>query len=695
MTDIVKEIDNNWREAQPLIQQWWYEANLDQKMLMGQQDGWNRLFGVNYRNQRLLQFNKLLRIRNMISGYQRKHRHVMVSTPVENADMKTSDQFTGLLYHIANNDGTYEKVSDCFEDAITTGFVLQQVWLDSRKDPVNPDIKTAVIPYSSYMMDPYFREQDLSDCMWIQTRRYLTKDQLIALAPDMRDKINKIPIPRNNQSDGRFLYMPENRQMYNADYYAYDEYWKRTSKLSEMFLDRNTGEVIQIPFYMDDQAKGIFLRLHPSVEIIKSYVPSVRLHVLVNSQEIWQEDEPQGIDDMPFIGYFCYHYPEAEDYSYRYQGVIRSARDAQIEFNRRRNKFFDILDSQINSGVIVKEDALVDPQDAFLAGQGRSLFLKSTATLNDIKVIPPPQIPNSMFELAQSLEQDMMSIVGATEELFGEDDGSRSGFMIQLRQGAGLVSLQNIFDRLRASQKRLGNVLIKLIQANWTIGKVKRIINEEPTEQFRDRSFQKYDCVVEEGLLTSTQRQLQFIQLLQMREMGIPVPTNLLIETSTLQKKDELIKAVMAEEQKAKQMADAQQIQELLYQKLLTRSVEAKAQNDFAAAEERQGRTISNLGLYSERESEKAKNMAAASLDQVKAIAELRDMDDARLLKLADFVLQLQQIQQQNSAVADIQDKSKADQISADVNMAKQKTEVNQTPQPGAPQNDLAQQNLL
>ena len=661
------EMANRYREAQPLQQQWWYEADLDLKLYLGQQDYWNQLFTVNFKNQRTLQFNKILRVINMISGYQRKNRNTTICTAVENADTKTADQFSALLLWAMNYDDTYEKISDCFDGANITGMNMLNIWMDYRDDPENGDIRCSRIPYSSFIMDPYWKNTDLSDCEWIWNRRYFTKKQILGLVPKAAAKeIERLKPPQNQTTDGRFLYLPENRQMYNANFYSYDEYWTKEYKNVKKFLDNDTGEVIEIPFHMDKERIELFLNVNRNIKTITTRKLTCKLHILVNDHVVWEEIEPYGIEAFPYIPFLCYHTPEAQDYSFRYQGVVRNLRDSQIELNKRRNKFFDILDSQINSGLIVKEDALVDPEDAFLAGQGRVLFLKETAQITDVQQVPAPQIPPSMFELTKMLDEEIMSIAGATEELFGESDGKdTSGFMMQLRIGAGLISLQNIFDKLRQSQRNVGDMFIKLMQANFSAGKVRRILNEEPSEQFRNKSFQKYDCQVEEGILTSTQRQMQFVQLLQLREMGIPVPINILLEASTLQRKDELIKAVQDNE--AQRMHD---------QNITTRAVEAQAQKDFASAQERQGRTISNIGLYAERESEKAQNYAKASLDQAKAMSEIEDIGVDRIIKLYQFVLEMQRTQKELHSDVEMKGVNIADFVGKDVDVSKELTEL-------------------
>jgi len=681
--DLKQEMASHYKESQSLFQQYWYQADQDLKMTVGQQNYWNQLLGINSKNQRLLQFNKCLRIMNLIGGYQRKNRNVSICVPRENSDQQTADQLSGLLMWAMSQDGTYEKISENFESSISTGFNLMRVWMDFRDDSKNGDIRTTRVHYNQFLMDPYWREMDLSDCNWIWQRTYMKKEAIKAILPDKYDseidKMKKI----DKHRDGKFLYMPENRQPYNADFLSYDEYWKKEFEPTKKLLDKKTGDVSDLPRKMDNERLKFFLKMNPDVQIITVKKPTVRLYVVVNDQLIYEEQAPYGIDSFPYVPFICYHFPDTNDYSYRYQGVIRNVRDSQIELNHRRNKMLDIIDSQINSGLIVKEDALVDPEDAFMAGQGRALFVKETANIADVQPIPAPNLPPGMFELQKILDDEIMNISGVTEELFGEADGrDTSGIMIQLRMGAGLVSLQTIFDRLRLSQKMLGELFIEMIQANFSAGKVRRILNEEPTPQFKDQEFQKYDCVIEEGLLTSTQRQLQFAQLLHLRELGIPISSEILLETSTLQNKNKLIEDIkQKEEQQAK--IQQQQIQQQMYhQALLTRSVEAKAQNDFAAAQERQGRTISNIGLYAERESEQIKNMAAAALNNARAMAEIAGLEDDRVIKLANFILQLQREQQLQQANVDIKGVQAAEFVGEDVDIAKQKTKLPETEKP-------------
>src|SRR5271154_3662122 len=113
---IARELDDFWKESQSLWQQWWYEADLDTKMATGQQDYWNTFYNINYRNQKILMFNKILRICNMVDGYQRDNRLATIISAGDNdPDLgETADQRTTVIDWCMRQDQTYEKISDSF-----------------------------------------------------------------------------------------------------------------------------------------------------------------------------------------------------------------------------------------------------------------------------------------------------------------------------------------------------------------------------------------------------------------------------------------------------------------------------------------------------------------------------------------------------------------------------------------------------
>jgi hypothetical protein len=656
---ITREMDTRWQESQPLWQQWWYEADLDIKMATSQQDYWNTFYNINYRNQKRLQFNKILRVLNMVGGYQRDHRLATIVTPRDAGAQQTADDFTKCLNWVMGEDNTYDKISQAFEGANMCGLNLLEVWMDYREDPESGDIKTERIPYSQFLMDNYWTKKDLSDCDWIWTRKYLSRKQLLSIFPRLKKDLPMLS-KGYGVKDGKFMFMAQNWYQYQQELFSYDQYWKRDYRRVKKLMDTQTGEVVDWNG-TDDQFEMLKARLNPNVRLISAMKPTVKLHVVVNGEEVYQERQPYGIDKYPFVPFVCYHYGnDVQNYAYRYQGMVRALRDSQIQLNTWRNNMMDIFSSQTQSGLMVKEDALVNPEDAFLQGPGKVLYFKKSANLaSDVVPIQPPQIPQSLFELSQMLDNEIMAIAGINEANFGENrqGDDMSGFLQKLRMGAGLMSLQGVMDNLNQSQKALGDLTIDLMQKNFELGKISRILGHEPQPEFIDKFFHKYNCVVEEGSLTSTQKQLEFAQVVQLRQMGIAIPDSYIIDKLTIQGKNDLIKAMEQQAQQQQQMQQAQVQSELKNQAMLTRSLEARAQSDYAGAREKDTRALSNLGLESEREAKAEEDRARASLENVRAIKEMDTIDDDRLLKLGNFVLQMQAHQKQMS------DRDEADNI--------------------------------
>ena len=303
------------------------------------------------------------------------------------------------------------------------------------------------------------------------------------------------------------------------------------------------------------------------------------------------------------------------------------------------------MESQINSGWKYKENALVNPEDIFLQGQGRGLALKEDSNMADVERIQAPAIPQSMIELSKILGDEIQQISGVNEELLGSAEDDKAGILSMLRQGAGLTTLQILFDQLDQSQKLLGRIFIDLIQTNFSPGKIQRIIGETPADQFYNKAFGKYDAVVEEGLNTSTQRQMQFKQLLALREIGIPVPTDLLVRSSTLQNKEELVEAIGRQEQQAAQLQQVQAEAALNEQSAKTKDLEARAEANAGLGLERASRVQENRALAIERLSESEKDKELATLHKVKAMKELESMDLSQievLLKLTEMMKEIE-----------------------------------------------------
>lgn len=638
--DVKARMEAFYSQAITVNQSFWSEADTDTRMYSGDQTIWNQIYGnLPAFRRRNLSFNRIRRLVEMAGGHQRRTRKSTIVTPREAGDQETADQFSKILLWAHEQEDIYETISEAFLGALITGMNLLQVWVDYRNDPVSGDIKVDNCSYNSFLIDPYFKKLDLSDCSGLWKRSYVTKQEASSLLPDHIDEILGL-VPNTDGQDGRFQFMP---QSYNYGYknlLTYDEFYYRDYRPQKLLVDVRSGETFEWRSSNEEMLKS-FLDLHPQITLLKQEIPTVKLAVVVQGRVFYDGPNPLGIDDYPFIPVVAYYTPEMPYFDYRIQGMVRGLRDAQYLYNHRREIELDILESQINSGWKFKENALVNPKDVYLSGQGRGLALKEEANMADVEKIQPAQVPPSMIELSQLLAKEVQEISGVNDELLGSANDDKAGILAMLRQGAGLTTLQRLFDQLDASQKRLGTLMINIISTNFTPGKIRRIIEQEPSQQFYNKAFGRYDAVVEDGFNTATQRQMEFAQLLQLRELGVPIPDEVLIKTATLQNKNDLIEVMQQQaQQQAQQAQEGQQVQ---LQEIQSRTnlANARAVADQGLGMERVSRIQENQQLAVERQAEAQKDQETSLLNRIKALKELDSIDLAHIQQLITMLQSL------------------------------------------------------
>jgi len=636
---ILSRMEASYAESITINQSFWAEADTDTRFHAGDQQLWSDIYGNLPANRRRnFNFNRIRRVINMISGYQRRNRKSTIVTPVENADAETADQFTKIFMWLANQEGILETISESFEGSLVTGMNLLHVWVDYRSDPISGNIRVDNCSYNSFLIDPYFRKTDLSDCNFIWKRSFLTKRECISLLPQHTEEI--LGLMGNDSGtgrDGKFQFMPESYNYGMKNLLTYDEYWYRDYRTQKMLADTQTGEVMEWRNSNDDALKQ-FLRLYPQVTMIEQEIPTCNLAIVVQGKVMYDGPNPMGIDSYPFVPMFSYYAPQMPYFPTRIQGVVRGLRDAQYLYNRRRIIELDILESQITSGFKYKENALVNPKDIFLSGQGRGLALKEEAQMSDVEQIIPPQVPPSMIQLSELLAKEVQEISGVNEELLGSAVDDKAGILSMLRQGAGLTTLQVLFDHLDRAQKLLGKLLIDLVQTNYTPGKIQKILEgQQPAAQFYSKAFGKYDAMVEEGLNTTTQKQMYFAQLLQLREVGVPIPDETLLEAATIQNKKQLVETIKANRDQAMQAQQMQMQAALQEQQARTELAHARATADQGLGLERISRIQENRALAIERRAAAEKDHDTAILNLVKAAKEIEHLDLDQLKKILDL----------------------------------------------------------
>jgi len=617
-----KEFDEAYKAAIAHWSSYLTEAEKDLQMALGDQWSDDMKAYLKQHRREAYVFNKLHRVVKLITGFQRKNRLSLKFDALLGGDSATASQYTKAVMWHMQWAGGYQEMSDAFEKgALITGLNLVHLYVDRFQDPINGDIKFARCPFNSFLIDPNTTRRDLSDCAYILRRKYLSKDQIKALMPWAEREVERLK-PATG-TDEKF---PQLKPIGGGKYYHYDEFWRMDVKRIHLAVlpDGSWKE-----FGREDEIRQLlemFPQLGNYLRVIPSYKRQIKLQVFVQDEKLYDDVSPWISDSYPFIAVFGLFTPEEKKAEYKIQGLVRVARDPQQEVNKRRSQMVDLLESTITSGWKAKENKVVDPDSLYQAGQGLVVWLKETADMGDAERLEPPHIPAGLFQLSEMFDKDVYENVGANAELLGSPENENiqiAGILAKLRQGSGLTILQDLFDNYRAAKKQLGTKLLQMIQENYSAMKVQQLIGEPPTPAFFSKEYAKYQCTPSEGILTDSQRQMYFSQLIALKQMGAPIPWSALLDAAPIQNKEELMRFVKQAEQQ--QIAQAQADQQL--EQLLKQSTIAKMAEDTAQARE--------------RTTQMEENRANALLDRIKAIKEIENMDIEKLKGLADVIQKL------------------------------------------------------
>lgn len=655
--------NKNYTDCINILQTQWYQADLDDRFAMGDQDLWGLLFpGVATYRRKIFNFNLINSHLQMVSGYQRRNRKSSICVPVNSPAQKTADQLTKCLYHVHNQSGAYQIYSDAFEKgALTQGLGFISIYKDTTDDPISGDIKLRYIDMKSCLFDPFFRRHDMSDARFFWTRQFFDKKEAALLYPQFEDQI--LSLPGGSYRDDKFYYMPEVYQIQFPNMIAMDEYWYLSSRKANYIVDIDTNETQE--YTGDEEDLRDILRIYKGrLKIIKKPKPTVRRSIIINDKVMIDEPNPYGLDRYPYVPMLAYFSPDTPYYAYKFRGMVRDLRDSQYLFNRRKVTDLDILESQ-QQGLKIKKGALVTPDDAFNQGNGRILSIDPKFQMSDVEPMPIIPPAPTMIQMEEMLENVMNKISGVSPEMMGHDIDDKAGIITMMRNAAGTTTLTKLFDQFDESQRLCGDIIIEMIQKNWTYGKVKQVIGEDPTPEFDNKLFFKYGCKVVQGVLTETQQQMELGQLLHLHEIMAQNPAppvlNRIIDTMYIQNKDEL-KKNLEEFQKAQSAQEAKmsqlQMQNMQIENAtkigFAKAQEAKSISDQALAQERLAKIETDKAVNIERINRSQEEKTASILNLIKAAKELQGMDIDNLAKEIELIgtLQMQSQQQMQPSEA-------------------------------------------
>ena len=629
---------------------YWLQGAIDKRFKVGDQQLYNQVYGQNSQNVQKFFFNLIRRHINMICGFQRKNRKSTITMPINDNDDPLADDYNKVMRWCDDRDGFQEYLSQAFEGACDTGETLLYLYPDYTYDPISGDLFTDAVAWNNYLIDTYSRKQDLSDCNGIWRRRWTSKQMAKSLLPGYAKEIDRMK--PGGMKDGRFPLQAELQNVAINNLFTYDEFHYRTTRPGKIILDPMSGEAVE---WEEDETEdeGMLdkvLAEQPWLIVKEAQIPTVKLIIALSGKTVYHGPNLLSIDEYPMVPIQCYIEQDIQAYAWRKMGVIRNLRDSQFLYNMRKVIELQLLQSSLNAGWIYPVDAVPDPKcfRQSSGGDGFLIPLKAGRQPNEIQRIEPVAIPQSLLELSNSLAEDITKISGVNEELLGAATDDKSGILSMLRQGAGLTTLQTIFDKLDYSQRLFGKIRLQAIRKNFSKGKIRNILGHEADPRFFTSHSQKYAVAVEEGNYSTTQKQMELQQLLHFKQLGMSIADKSIIRAAFITNKRQVIADM--EEQNNQQMQMQQQEAQQQAQVDQSKMMESIAKAKLDTAKEAE-----TYAKIEELHASAGHKQTEADLNMVREMIALEDMDLNNFranLELAEYIKGINKASQQQPALA-------------------------------------------
>ena len=588
---------------------------------------------------------------NFFSGYMRDNIKSVVAGAQEEQDQETADELSTVLKYVWDKgDGLYTEL-DAFDHSLYSGLSLMGIYQDYTSDIVNGDIRFFMKYYNSFVIDPNWSRLDLKDAGYVILREFVTRDEAKLMLPEIDPKIiDEVP---SFFSDNKFnLLRPrENLKFTKRNLISFDSFYRQSTRKVKVLIDLDSGEEREITDkeISKEQMQSVLEfenQRGSNLDIIDREKPSIEYNIILSGEPVFTGRDPVNVDSYPFVPVVCYFHREISDFSLRFQGIAHNMYDLQRTFNKRNMRIDDWLSSKIDGGIFYKPTKLVDTKAVYQSGNYKNIPVKDAATPNDFWPIQQGTMPNEAFQFLQTLQPLFNEIPGVNDSVFGQDEGGNtqvSGHLAQVRIAAGLRANRAIFDNFEKCQKLLGSIVTHSFQNNYSIEKITRILGKEPTDKFKMRSFEKFDTVIKQNVLSQTQRDSYYFELLKLRELLGPeaITNSMIIENLPMVGKSQLLKDVEVQQQAAQEAAKKQAEIEQLIKALQV----AKLEGENLLNDLRRMREVKEAALTRVKISEVEENMASATLDRAKAIQEIQKISDDRLMSLIIFLREMEKEQ--------------------------------------------------
>lgn len=318
------------------------------------------------------------------------------------------------------------------------------------------------------------------------------------------------------------------------------------------FVDVETGDMAPIPDEWDRE------RIVYAMERALAVGNPWRITTQMRDKVRWTQmmgdlivyDEWSLYENFSITGYFPYFRRGTT------QGMIEPLLDPQRELNKRNASRLDILMRMVNSGIVIEKNTIDKATEEQLERYGSKpgqviKYDSKGGTLSPPKQLDPPVAPEEFKRLQVESEEAISKISGVNQSALGNLDVAQSGRAIESRQRQAIVGVEPYIVNYQQSKMLIGRRRLEVIQRYYREPRVMRIIGDDGKPEtfeinlhqaatgtiINDITVGKYEVVVDTTPLSASFLEAQFNEAMLLREKGVPIPDDVLLELSSLGRK--------------------------------------------------------------------------------------------------------------------------------------------------------------
>lgn len=532
----------------------------------------------------------------VLQGYQRQNRYDINFMPANDGtgNQQTAEAITATFKQIAELNQMEWKDSTVFHDGLSTGRGFWDMRMDFSRNTLG-EVKVKADDPFSILIDPEADSYNPNDVDggWgyvIETKWMSPIEIFMLYGKNAFDEIadlghlSNVASPESYGMYSELTDMPERYfglDHFNMQYHQYggglyhsplnhiNQYRRvvrvidcqhRKLKKVRYIVDLETGGERIIP----DNISGEKLRRimqwaqmkNLPVDIRTGFKQLVHWTTTAGNRVLWNKWSPYE-DRMTKIPYFPYFRRG------KTRGFIEDLIDPQTEINKRASAMLHIIMTTANSGWMWEEGALRKDQEEALEqwGARAGLHVKYKEGYNAPSKIEPTAMPASFRALIQDSQDDMKQISGVNDSALGNLDKVQSGRAIQARQKQTIVGAEPYFDNFGRSRELLGDMGLFCIQRFYNEPRVvKAVEGDSQTDEnlvINARTAAgdilnavgqgNYQVVVDETPISATYMQGQWQEMLELIEIGVPIPWDIALRQSTVADKEKIIQRIKEE----------------------------------------------------------------------------------------------------------------------------------------------------